>query len=99
MLLDWPTPHFSQSAEPQMVYGYAGIRSEAIKNKVNVRRLDTPYSPRISSWMRRKIEGLVIAGEITNHAIAKQLGVSRGQVNYTSRRMFLRQRGGNPNHE
>lgn len=89
MLLDLPTPHVSQAIKPRLIYGYAGIRSNEIKNKSRNAGFDKPYSPRISSWMRRKIEGLVIARELTNHAIAKQLDVSLGQVNYTSRRMFL----------
>ena len=94
MLLDIAVPHFSPNLKTRLIYGYAGFRSGAKRStKKVVERFEKPYSPRISSWMRKQIEGLVVAGTMTNYAIAKQLGVSLGQVNYTSRRLFLRKQG------
>ena len=92
MLLDLPIPSFAEDVKIRFVDGYAGFRSSAVAAK-QVERVEKPYSPRISSWMRRQIEALVVAGMMTNYAIAKQLGVSQGQVNYTSRRLFLRKQG------
>lgn len=95
MLLDLPIPSFARDVKVRFVNGYAGFRSSASAAK-QVERAEKPYSPRISAWMRRKIEAMVMAGGATNYAIAKQLGVSQGQVNYTSRRLYLRKAGRQP---
>ena len=92
MLLDLSLPDMANAAKPRLIYGYAGIRSSEVAAR-HVGPAETPYSPRISAWMRKKIEALVVAGGVTNQAIAKRLGVSQGQVNYTSRRMYLRNVG------
>ena len=89
MLLDLPTVCISGAIKPRVIYGYAGIRPSAVVPR-HVGPAERSYSPRISTWMRKKIEGLVLAGGLTNQAIGKQLDVSTGQVNYTSRRMYLR---------
>ena len=92
MLLDLPTPYFSKDLKLRFVNGYAGFRCDEVAKK-QVEPTEKPYSPRIQPWMRRQIEMLVVVGTMTNYAIAKQLGISQGQVNYTSRRLFLRKQG------
>ena len=90
MLLDQSKPSFDLDLKPRFVDGYAGFRVRTGKAN-HVGPAKRPYSQRMSYWMRKKIEATLLAGGMTNHAIAKQFGVSQGQVNYTSRRMYLRQ--------